>query len=310
MAGEQMTIRRESAAPAGAPFVGVNQLLYNEADGGLYVKLPDGQVRRVNVPPSDARVNAGDDRGVNAVDLQYVRESADQVASGVQSFIAAGENNKTPGVRAFASGAGGDASGQDSTTQGNGNTASNQSSVAQGDTCISSGYAAVAQGWLAEATGLAAIAQGAQSKSRFRGSRAQAGGQFASRGDAQLSTAVLRKATTNATPAVLFSDGAAERLVLEDNRLYAFRIKVVAKNTGADENAIYILEGAIKRGTGAASTALVGVVVLTIHHEDVVAWAVVAQADATNGALEVQVTGEAGKTIRWVAYVEWVEVGV
>ena len=68
MAGELMTIRRESVVPAGAPFVGVDQLLYNEADGGLYVKLPDGQVRRVNVPPSDARVGAGDARGADAVD--------------------------------------------------------------------------------------------------------------------------------------------------------------------------------------------------------------------------------------------------
>ncbi len=97
MPGEQMTLRRESAVPASAPYVGVDQLLYNEADGGLYVKLPDGQVRRVNVPPSDARVSAGDARGTDAVDFQYTRDRVDQVASGARSAIPGGRRNRASG---------------------------------------------------------------------------------------------------------------------------------------------------------------------------------------------------------------------
>ncbi len=97
MPGEQMTLRRESAVPASAPYVGVDQLLYNEADGGLYVKLPDGQVRRVNVPPSDARVSAGDARGTDAVDFQYTRDRVDQVASGARAAIPGGRRNRASG---------------------------------------------------------------------------------------------------------------------------------------------------------------------------------------------------------------------
>ncbi len=101
MPGEQMTLRRESAVPASAPYVGVDQLLYNEADGGLYVKLPDGQVRRVNVPPSDARVSAGDARGADAVDFQYTRVVPEQVASGARSAIVGGASNATNGVESM-----------------------------------------------------------------------------------------------------------------------------------------------------------------------------------------------------------------
>ena len=49
---------------------------------------------------------------------------------------------------------------------------------------------------------------------------------------------------------------------------------------------------------------------LTVHHEDVSAWTVLAQADVTNGALEILVTGEAGKTIRWMGAIDWIEVAV
>ena len=97
---------------------------------------------------------------------------------------------------------------------------------------------------------------------------------------------------------------------MADDKLYGFRAKVIAKNTASDENAVYLFEGAIKRGTGVASAALVGTVTKTVHHEDVAGWDCDAVADTTNRALEIRVTGEAAKTIRWVAVVEWVEVGV
>ncbi len=87
--------------PTSAPYVGVDQLLYNEDYGGLYVKLPDGQVRRVNVPPSDARVSAGDARGADAVDFQYTRAVPEQVAAGARSAIVGGASNATNGVESM-----------------------------------------------------------------------------------------------------------------------------------------------------------------------------------------------------------------
>jgi hypothetical protein len=47
----------------------------------------------------------------------------------------------------------------------------------------------------------------------------------------------------------------------------------------------------------------VGAVSKTIIAETNVAWDATVTADATNGALKVTVTGEAAKTIRWVASV-------
>ena len=39
----------------------------------------------------------GDTRGKNSTDLQFVRESSDRVASGENSFIGAGQNNRVSG---------------------------------------------------------------------------------------------------------------------------------------------------------------------------------------------------------------------
>ncbi len=135
---------------------------------------------------------------------------------------------------------------------------------------------------------------------------------IAADGDALRCRLTVLVKTTDATPTQMSLFGATGQgfVVLEDDTLYAFRATVIAKNEGADENAVYLLEGAIKRGTGVGSVALVCVVTLTVHHEDVAAWTVLAQADATNGALEIQATGEASKTIRWMCSIDWVEVAV
>ena len=57
-----------------------------------------------------------------------------------------------------------------------------------------------------------------------------------------------------------------------------------------------------------ASTILIGTVLKTVIAESVATWDANATADTTTGSLKVTVTGEAAKTIRWVAYVEMVEV--
>ncbi|MCZ6711255.1 MAG: hypothetical protein O7B25_12920 [Gammaproteobacteria bacterium] len=425
-----MTIRRESAAPAGAPFVGVNQLLYNEADGGLYVKLPDGQVRRVNVPPSDARVSSGDARGADAVDFQYTRDRVDQVASGARASIPGGRRNRASGVDSVVLGgegntAEGDRNGvggyQNATgalqtfTWGSNNAMAGDDSVGfgrqvwMGPSVKASSYVkstktftrdaatqvgtistshfgnevmiyspdfeicrivdVLSQDYLGTGTvvfegdlsdieddmegspsaftmvmlkggaqfsmgvgedvqilangGFAAgenllvkdkfaRAFGRHAVARLWGLEAKASGRFAADGDGQRCELTVFVKTTDATPTQMGLWGAsgAGFVVLEDDTFYAFRATVIAKNEGADENAVYFLEGAIKRGTGVGSVALVGVVTLTVHHEDVAAWTVLAQADTTNGALEFKATGEAGKTIRWMCSVDWVEVAV
>ena len=141
------------------------------------------------------------------------------------------------------------------------------------------------------------------------GARTHAAGRFAAAGDAQIIELVARKSTTNATPAELFLDGSSARIVLQNNSTYFFRAEISARRTDADgESAAYILEGCIDRNANAASTALVGTVLKTVLAEDNTAWNVEATADTTNGSLKIEVTGEAAKTIYWVAFIRLVKV--
>jgi hypothetical protein len=138
-----------------------------------------------------------------------------------------------------------------------------------------------------------------------------ANGRFATSGDAQHVISVLRNITTTATATELFLDGATgtQRWALVDNSSVTFRIDVVARRTDATGgNAAYTFTGIIKRDAGAGTTALVGSVSKTVVAETNTAWDATVTADTTNGSLKVTVTGEASKTVRWVATVYATEV--
>jgi hypothetical protein len=84
---------------------------------------------------------------------------------------------------------------------------------------------------------------------------------------------------------------------------------VVARRTDADnESAGYEFAGVVDRNGSAATTAIVGTVMKTVLAEDTTAWDCAVTADTTNGGLAFTVTGEAAKTIRWVATVWTSEV--
>ena len=88
----------------------------------------------------------------------------------------------------------------------------------------------------------------------------------------------------------------------------AFRILVVAASDDNTEGAAYEIKGLIKKDATSASTTLIGAITKTVIAESVSAWDVTVAADTTHGALGITVTGEAEKVIRWVAYIEMVEV--
>lgn len=121
---------------------------------------------------------------------------------------------------------------------------------------------------------------------------------------------VLTRTTPDATPrSLLFDNGTASaKPKLNDDQTIMFKALVTGRDTATGNSGAYRVEGVIKRGTGAASTAIVGTVTTTTIAEDVAGWDVTAVADTTNGALDIQVTGAASTTIRWVANVEIVEV--
>lgn len=174
---------------------------------------------------------------------------------------------------------------------------------------VASGTNAVALGSGSSATATATVAVGLGSSATLLGQKALAHGSFATAGDAQRSFYHMRNSTTNASPTELFLDGSSARLVLPNNSVWIFSIYVAARRTDATGGgAGYKVEGVIRKDASAGSTTVVGAAAKTILGETNAAWDITVDADTTNGALRIQATGEAAKTIRWVATVETTEV--
>lgn len=125
---------------------------------------------------------------------------------------------------------------------------------------------------------------------------------------------VLGRQTTDATPTTLCSDANAtattNQLTLANNAASYVRGSVIANVTGGGNTKAWTFEGAIKRGANAAATSIVGTFSINVIAQDAgaSAWTIALSADTTNGALQVQVTGQAATTIRWVCKLETTEV--
>jgi hypothetical protein len=236
------------------------------------------------------------------------------VASGAWSTVGGGFKNTASGIASVIVGGGT----YDGTSAGGGNTSSGLASF-------------VGAGWSnnASSDGAVCIGVGNQANSRFSttlglyaNSRGIIGNLAISPCNAPLSAIytnqiaflVLARQTTDATPTVLCSDtGAASttnQVILPNNSAYAFRGTVIANVTGGGNTKAWAIEGAIKRGANAASTALVGTPTVTSGYADAGAstWAIAVTADTTNGGLAVTFTGQAATTIRCVAKLETTEV--
>ena len=153
------------------------------------------------------------------------------------------------------------------------------------------------------ASGVDSVAIGNRATATDVGEFAYASGYFAAVGDAQTSMYVLRNQTTNATQTELFTNGSSTGISVATDSTVFYRISIAARRTDADnESAAYVIEGCIDNNAG--TTALVGGLgTKTVVAEDTVAWDVTVTADNTNNEINILVTGEASKTIRWVATV-------
>ena len=313
-----------------------------EATGGttnVSISLKPKGTGSFSLQAPDGTTTGGNVRGANAVDLQGIRGNANQVASGDLSFVGSGSSNKATGPSsATLGGDSGTASGQRSVTlggvfavassqhavaggyggQATGNTsfafgyqcvASGQMAMTFGNYSLASGEESIAFGYRSTASAKWATSQGSDGNGNKQGQRVIANGRFAALGDAQGSELVVRRSTTNATQSELFLDGSSLRITIANDTTWAFECLIVGRRTDADnESAAYRITGCIDRNTNAASTALVGTPTVTVISEDTAAWDVDAVADTTNGSLNLRVTGEAAKTIRWVGWVRLVEV--
>ena len=133
-------------------------------------------------------------------------------------------------------------------------------------------------------------------------------------GVSQAGLLVLAKETTDATATALTSSssaaGTTNQVILPNNSAYFFRGEVISGVTGGGDAKGWTIEGVIKRGANAASTALVGVPTVTSTYADAGAstWDIAVTADTTNGGLRITFTGQAATTIRTVARISTVEM--
>ena len=88
----------------------------------------------------------------------------------------------------------------------------------------------------------------------------------------------------------------------------AFRVLLVAASDDNTKGAAYEFKGLIKKDATVGSTAIIGSLTKAVIAESVSAWDATVVADTEHGALRVSVTGEAETVIRWVAFIEMVEV--
>ena len=276
----------------------------------------------------------GNKRGAHATDWQRVRTLASQVAFGGSSTISGGGFNSATGVYSTVSGGQSNTAGstictvgggQSNTTNGTGSTIAggysntanaNYSTVAGGSSnTASANFSTVPGGANNTASGIYSIAVGYLATTRgIQSAMAHASGGFTTTaGQAQAGRYVVRASTTDATVTYATADGAvissSNIAVMPNNSTYTFDIFVTARRTDLNgDNAGYRLTGVVSRDANAASTAIVGSVTKTVIAETSPAWDVDVFVSTSIGGFTVQVTGEAGEAIRWVAVINTVEV--
>ena len=184
--------------------------------------------------------------------------------------------------------------------------------VAVGVNAQATGQACNAFGNNTKATTTSSTALGSYSNGNSAGKIALSSQKFSTEGDSQTGITVMRRPTTDATPAYLTTryqwNDATGQVILPNNSAYFFSGTIIAReqaSSGTDVGA-WEIKGAIRREANAASTVLIK---STIDDFNVpTGWAVALTADTTNGGLAITVTGAASTNIRWVATVNTSEV--
>ena len=238
------------------------------------------------------------------------------VASGDYSVVVGGRGNQASGLGAFIGGGGFDGatlsanavSGLSATVAGGmGNNASGYNAVISGgrQNQANSTVGTINGGGYGTSRGITGYTASPASFSPL--------GTFLV-GSSQSAILVLAKQTTDATATALTSDGSAagttNQVILPNNSAYYFRGEIISGVTGGGDAKGFFIEGVIKRGANAASTALVGTPTVTSNYADAgaSAWAIAVTADTTNGGLRVTFTGQAATTIRTVCQIRTTEM--
>jgi hypothetical protein len=157
------------------------------------------------------------------------------------------------------------------------------------------------------ASGAHSVAMGFASQSTRAATYAFSSGTFATGGDCQMLSGVMRNRTTNATLTELFLDGSSARLTVPSGRVLSGTIDCTGTRSDGLSVARFRRSFAIKNVGG--TTSLIGTVqTVGTDHEDNASTDITIDADDTTDALRIRVTGIAGETWRWMARIDWSEI--
>jgi hypothetical protein len=261
-----------------------------------------------------------DECGMNSV----IAGGEDNTCEGMDSFVAAGSHNELAGNMGFVSGESNSVSGSHcaafgfindvlgnySHAIGTGHVITDDAASAEGDGNIVSAYAAHAEGGLHICEGRFSHAEGLAARAYLDFQHAKASGGFSNPGEigeAQYTNVIARLSAEEGYPHALVI-GEEGRIILMDNKMCAFRILVVASNAERSEGAAWELKGLMRKGDEVGSVGLMGSVDKTVISRSNADWDVDVVADVENGALGIIANASSGQQIRWVAFVEMVEV--
>lgn len=173
-----------------------------------------------------------------------------------------------------------------------------ENSVSAEGAVISGGRGNTASADFGQASGRDAVSEKA-------GQEAFANQSFSTPGDAQTSRVIMKATTTGTTPANTVDLNGSSGLPSKVNTAIGYRIRVVAHRTDAQgDNAVIILEGLAHRG-GSGDWNILSFTDQILTTAGVSGWSARIFNDA--GTLRVEVTGEASKTIQWVAHIDWTQ---
>jgi hypothetical protein len=302
-----ITVNAEQLAVTGGT-TNVNLVLTPRGTGGFMLGAPP-----------DGTATGGNIIGTRAVDLQLAHGAAANVASGADAF-AVGARNRASGTSATVMGsdnvasagyttAGGyfsTASGTYGTAFGFVATASGASSFAGGTYTTASGASSTAFGEFSTAAGYAGFGQGYYAAARLGGMQAMSGFGSWGVGGSQAIRFPMTIVTSNATPTELFGSwNQADRYTIPSGNTHFVQIRITAAST--TNTASYARQVCIRNTAG--TTSLVGSVqTIGTDQETDAAWDVTVQANDTNDALQILVTGAASTTIRWLALIDGIEL--
>ena len=146
---------------------------------------------------------------------------------------------------------------------------------------------------------------GYRAKATRNGERTRSDDYFTEVGDAKSSKIILKKTVTSASEVVLEDVNGGSSFPVKTNRLIGFTVKIIGHRTDVvGDNVMIILQGMAHRATSGAHTinSLADQIVSVAGSST---WT--ARFFDSAGSLRVGVTGEAAKTINWMAEVEWLE---